>query len=372
MLSFLATAVALLVPSCLAATTSDYRNAAFNATYYLNDHYYDNSTSLWNSGWWPSANELTALAVFAALCPDDYLPAMEYYFQNALANAAAWNGPGNSDGVKNTFLDQFYDDEMWWLLGWIKVYDVTQNSTYLDAAKAIFEDVKVVDGPCGGHWQKNLSETDPSANYIVAISDEQYIAAAASLANRVADNSSYCTAYAKNHTDWFYASGYLDSTGNGTILNGLNVTTCKPDGQALTYNQGTILGALVEMHQLTGNQTYLDTASEIAHGTINPATSYMVNSDGILVEPVGSLTGDFIQFKGVFVRNLGYLQAVRLMMRSLRSCRRMLARFLPMIGKQTVLLAACGRVRWTLRPWDLRLRVRRWIAWSLLLLCLRD
>lgn len=52
------------------------------------------------------------------------------------------------------FLNGFYDDELWWVLAWIKVYDVTKDETYLDTAATIFEDSKNAWGssPCGGLW----------------------------------------------------------------------------------------------------------------------------------------------------------------------------------------------------------------------------
>jgi uncharacterized protein YyaL (SSP411 family) len=52
------------------------------------------------------------------------------------------------------FLDGFYDDELWWVLAWIKVFDVTGDTQYLDTASTIFEDAKNAWGssPCGGLW----------------------------------------------------------------------------------------------------------------------------------------------------------------------------------------------------------------------------
>ena len=295
-------APALATPTMVArnSTSATYRSYALNGTQALNQDYYDSSTGLWASGWWPSGNQLTTIADFAAIDSASYLPLVNGYIQNTFVAAPASNGPANSNGIQGTFLNDFYDDEMWWLLGWIKAYDVTQNETYLDTAVTIFENVEVVNGSCGGHLQNK----DTATPYVVVVSDAQYIMSAASLANRVSGDSSYYANFAQNHTTWLYSTGLFNSTGNGTLLNGLDTTTCQPDGAVYTYNQGVAIGALVEMNKLTGNQTYLDTANEIAHGTILT----LVDENGILTEPGGTPSDDGDQFKGVFARNLQYLQ----------------------------------------------------------------
>ena len=52
------------------------------------------------------------------------------------------------------FLNEYYDDELWWAIAWITVYDVTKDAKYLDTASVIFENAKVAWGtsPCGGLW----------------------------------------------------------------------------------------------------------------------------------------------------------------------------------------------------------------------------
>lgn len=52
------------------------------------------------------------------------------------------------------FLNDYYDDGLWWALAWIKVYDVTGDAMYLNTAATIFEDSKSIwgDSPCGGLW----------------------------------------------------------------------------------------------------------------------------------------------------------------------------------------------------------------------------
>lgn len=87
-------------------------------------------------------------------------------------------------------------------------------------------------------------------------------------------------------------------------------STCERAGPVYSYNQGVILGALVEMHALTGNSSYLDIASKIAYGAIDQLAKPHA---GILTD-IGYPRGPDItgaQFKGVFARNLMYLQKAR-------------------------------------------------------------
>ena len=89
-------------------------------------------------------------------------------------------------------------------------------------------------------------------------------------------------------------------------MDGIDPSNCQPNTSAIvwTYNQGVILGAFVEMNDLTGDQKYLDSAKVIAEGV----TNHMVSSDGILTEyGFPDVLEDASQFKGVFARNLMYL-----------------------------------------------------------------
>lgn len=283
---------AVSFPYVQSASRPDYINNARVGINRLNTEWYDSSNGLWQNMWWNSANMLTTLGDFAALDPDQYLADLDYYFETTLVAAAASNG--------GTFINDYYDDEGWWAMAWIKAYDLTRNSTYLGEAQDIFSDmVKGDDATCGGHWWSKQNDAN------TAIGNELYLAVAASLANRVSNSSEYAE-IADREVEWFLNSGMIND--NNTVNDGLNLTTCGVIGPTLTYNSGVILGALVEMHILTANQTYLDIASNIAHGAMRT----LVDSEGILTEIGYPAPPDptAAQFKGVFARNLAYLQSV--------------------------------------------------------------
>jgi predicted alpha-1,6-mannanase (GH76 family) len=152
---------------------------------------------------------------------------------------------------------------------------------------------------CGGiYWSK-------VGTYTNAIANELYLKVAASLANRVpAAQKDYYLDVAKTQWAWFSSSGMIN--GDNLINDGLTAD-CKNNGmKAWTYNQGVILGALVELSKATGDKSLLTKASTIATAAIT-----QLSRDGVLYEGCEPDCGaDGAQFKGVFMRNLRELQLV--------------------------------------------------------------
>jgi len=93
------------------------------------------------------------------------------------------------------------------------------------------------------------------------------------------------------------------------INDGLN-DNCENNGLVTwSYNQGVILGGLLELNKGTGDSMYIDEARKIADAVL---ASPDLNRNGILYEygcegGGGDCGGDGPTFKGVFVRNLGEL-----------------------------------------------------------------
>lgn len=216
----------------------------------------------------------------------------------------------------NDWLDGFYDDDLWWALGWIGAYDVTKDTKYLTLAEGIFKAVtKSWPTRCGGggifwSWQKD---------YMNAIANELFLSTAAHLANRAQDKAFYVD-WAKKELDWFLKSGMINS--RGTINDGLT-EDCKNNNKASllvapplrqlthrqttwSYNQGVILGGLVELNRAEPNSTYLPLAARIAKAAI----AELSDANGVLHDACGPLCGgDASQFKGIFARNLQQLHA---------------------------------------------------------------
>ncbi|CAO2652019.1 Nn.00g003020.m01.CDS01 [Neocucurbitaria sp. VM-36] len=224
-----------------------------------------------------------------------YTPVLEHSAsQNALAAP-----PDPED-----WLDGFYDDDLWWALAWINAYDITSNMRYLQLAEGIFAAVtKAWPTHCnnGGiywSWEKG---------YANAIANELFLSTAAHLANRVSSRKKK-TVYidwADRTLSWFLRSGMINE--RGTINDGLT-DTCKNNNQTTwSYNQGVILGALVQLNNVTPNSAYLSLAARIAKAAIIELS----DENGVIhdvCEP--KCGGDGSQFKGIFMRNLQMLHEV--------------------------------------------------------------
>lgn len=258
--------------------------------------FYVQSTGLYAapSGWWNAANAMTVLANYSKVTGStQYLNVLA----NTFVQASAANKTAN-------FINSYDDDEGWWALAWIDAYDLTGDSRYLAMSQTIFADIAAQwdTTTCGGGvWWKKPNQ------YKNAIANELFLAVAASLANRTTGTAaaSYL-AWAQKEWAWFKGSGMINS--QSLINDGLNSTN--PDactnngGNTWSYNQGVILGGLAELYKADHDSTLLSQAAAIANATLTQLT---VN--GILVDRSVS-GGDAPQFKGVFARNLMYLDAV--------------------------------------------------------------
>ena len=323
--------------------------------------WYNPSTGLWETtGWWNSANIMTVIGDFADAHPEnDTLQTLaRNVFATTLLKAPAKNpNPGvedrHSDGKPSStiwgpwesgfkkyldpatgephtvyptnwhtvsitptavnisapkasdWLDGFYDDDLWWALAWINAYDVTFNTPYLTLAEDIFLAVARTWGTyCFGggiYWSHER-------NYVNAIANELFFSTAAHLANRVEfKKQAVYREWAERSLDWFLQSGMLNE--KGTINDGLT-KDCKNNGQPTwSYNQGVILGGLVELQKASPSpkNQYIALASHIANAALAKLSDYK----GVIHDECEPNCGaDGTQFKGVLMRNLVDLQGV--------------------------------------------------------------
>ena len=257
--------------------------------------WYDSNTGLWKTtGWWNSANALTALIDYSRVSGSrKYEPVIERTYAANIHHGLAAHAQAG-------FLNQYYDDEGWWALAWIDAYDLTGNENYLSTAQSIFVDMTGGwDDKCGGGlwWRKKR-------DYKNAIANELFLSVAAHLANRTSDEAkkrAYAT-WAQREWKWFRHSGMIEH--DHLISDGLD-SGCKDNHRTKwSYNQGVILGGLAELSHLNHGGGALREARRIADAAITE----LADDQGILhdrCEP--KCSGDATQFKGIFVRNLGLL-----------------------------------------------------------------
>lgn len=252
---------------------------------------YNDNVGRWTStGWWNNANALEASVDYMARTGSrQYLDLIEVtYRENSYAG----------------FLNDYYDDQFWWALAWLKAYDLTGDARYLETARGIFADTATAwDDACGGGlWWSHARD------YKNAIPNALFLTLAARLHQRTPGDGgpgSYRD-WAERTWAWLDASGMFNE--RGLVNDGLTAG-CRNNGrETWTYNQGVIVGGLVDLAAITGDEALLDRAQQIADAAIVD----LVDAEGVLREPCEPECGkDGPQFKGILVRNLAYLHAVR-------------------------------------------------------------
>ena len=118
-----------------------------------------------------------------------------------------------------------------------------------------------------------------TSTYVNAIANELFLSVAAHLANRVTNQTAYYVDWAQREWTWFQSVNMINSA--GVIVDGLDsACTGNPTATVWSYNQGVILGGLVELATAdSGNaSSYLASANSIA----NAAISNLTDSNGIV------------------------------------------------------------------------------------------
>ena len=200
----------------------------------------------------------------------------------------------------DTFRDYYYDDEGWWVLTWIRAYELTGDRAYLRQAKSVFAALTKGWTPvCGGGLQ--WARRRPYKN---AITNEAFMADAALLHEATPGDTTYAR-WALREWRWFSASGML--TRSHLVVDGLSARCrARLGSPTWTYNQGMLIGAMVAMNKMTGRRSFLVTAGRVAHAVIR---SPELSPHGILREPCRPLScgRDAPMFKGIFMVNLKLL-----------------------------------------------------------------
>ncbi|KAJ4357663.1 uncharacterized protein N0V89_002239 [Didymosphaeria variabile] len=285
----------LIAPSDGAIFSREVSKANLEAAYGALQQWYNHSNGLWI----PSLTVLTGVATvdtsmkqqIAGVIAETFVKAPHYspemakvvdmenerylmqtFYGDRWPFLPPWYVQQHGRPHRHTFKNFINDDEGWWALGWIAAYDLTQDHRYLTQAQIIFRDMYSVFGKIncsrnnagvGGIWW------DKNHTYVNAIANELFFSTAASLANRAGSSSgglSYLD-IAKKQLAWFRGTGMIQS--NFTINDGLDQQTCRNNGGTIwTYNQGVILGGLVELSKATSDKFYIDTAHNIANAAI--------------------------------------------------------------------------------------------------------
>lgn len=240
--------------------------------YYLSS----NTASDW-AQYWPQAHALDVLVDAWLRNPSDALKAQ---MNDLLTGVRAKNG--------NTFINYYYDDMEWMALACLRAYTATNDARFKGVCDTLWSDIKGgwSDQLGGGIWWRkdNPSKNTPSNMPAAILAARRYKAF-----GDVSDLQWAQKIYAWERTTLY------DNT-SGLVYDNIDKNGNKNTDWKFTYNQGTFLGAALELYKNTGNSQYLTDALQTADFTLN---SGFLTSNGILKDEGG---GDGGLFKGIFVR----------------------------------------------------------------------
>ena len=154
-----------------------------------------------------------------------------------------------------------------------------------------------------------------SANALEALIDCSrliFLVLAARLQQRVASAAArqLYLDWAEREWRWFAAKGMINA--QSLVNDGLDRQGHNNHGVTWTYNQGVILGGIVELHHANGDDEIVQLAQLIA----DAATGRLIYPEGVLREPCEepalgrACDGDQELFKGIFVRYLAQLNGL--------------------------------------------------------------
>lgn len=254
--------------------------ALINQFWNPTDHYfnYGSDGSLLDFHYWPNAHAMDVIIDAYVRTSDAKYKA---YFDQWYAGVKVKNG--------NTYYNDFYDDMEWNALTMLRLYDITKDEKYLTTVKQLWADIEAGwnDKAGGGiAWVKyQLYSKNACSNGPAAI-------IAARLYQLTKDEA--YKQWALDIYDWEKNTLYNQST--GAVYDNINGDTGVIADFSLTYNQGTFIGAAVELYKITGNIVYINDAQKAANFTIIK----LIDTSNNILRDEGN--GDNGLFKGIFMR----------------------------------------------------------------------
>lgn len=244
---------------------------------YFNDK---NTTTVFH--YWPQAHGLDVLIdAYLRTEDDEYRDLMDKWF----------TGVRQRNG--NTFINEFYDDMEWNALAMLRAFDVTNDAKYRTAVDGVWTDIK-------GGWNETMGGGIAWRKAMPYYKNTPANAPAAILAARLYQrfNNPDDLQWAQRIYAWMRNTLYNPAT--GWVYDGINSENdgVRNESWKFTYNQGTFIGAALELYEITNQAGYLSDAIRAANFTLSDNT--LTNFTDNLLRDEGG--GDGGLFKGVFVR----------------------------------------------------------------------
>ena len=274
------------------------------------DRYFFNKMTqqvdLGTGDFWPQAHAIDVVTdVYLRTKDSNYYKLYDLWFQGMPRfNHGARHGRELGDLWWNAYVD----DMEWHCLALIRIYEATGESRYLNKARQIYgdwiwsqwspEDEEPWHG--GITWKTDVSKSKNACSN----------GPAAIIAARLAQFASVDAQYEKNKTAAEYQDEawkiyqwerkYLWDAETGAIFDNMNQSG-RLGRFSLSYNQGTFIGAAVELFRLTHDRSLLDDAILTTRYTTGEMSR---RNDGVLPD---ATRDDGALFHGIFFRYLANL-----------------------------------------------------------------
>lgn len=238
----------------------------------------NNNTSNWTN-YWPTAHGLDVLTDMYIRKPS---AALKERMDAVITGVKAENG--------NTYINYYYDDMEWMALACLRAFKATNDAQYKDVAQLLWADIKggwSADLGGGIWWRKDNPSKNAPSNLPAAI-------LAARLYREF--NNADDLEWAKKIYNW--QKDVLYEPNSGWVYDNIDAAGNKNTSWKFTYNQGTFIGAALELYLITNSSLYINDAIKAADYTVSSGQLTDI-ANGILKDEGG---GDGGLFKGIFVR----------------------------------------------------------------------
>lgn len=215
----------------------------------------------------------------------------------------------SSPGFKNNYTD----DMEWIVLTLIRMYEATAEQKYLDSAKETYdsyiitrvaEDIAVANGTTDPNGKTGLrwfyDESHPLENYDQGAGTPYSLNACSNGPGALCALRLYEFTQEEQYLDdakqiYEWLSSILYDSTTGSVSD--NISEGVVSGGALSYNQGTFLGAAHMLYTFTGDERYLIEAKRAAEYQMSS-----MSTDGIMNSEASEANSDNALFKGIFIR----------------------------------------------------------------------
>ena len=217
------------------------------------------------NNYWPQAHAMDVIiAAYLRTGDKKYSDMFDKWYEGI--KVQCWSGS------KDKFWVPLYDDNAWISISMMKIYDITKDTKYLEAAKYLHEDMMA-----NGWDNENiggLSWGAPGTSYYgdsrAICSNGPACVLAFKLYNATGDEH-----YAENGMKIYkFLREYVLDPGTGRVLNGINRKTLLSEGEdsrEYSYTHGTVMASALEAYRYTGDAAYLKDAYRIGYYVTNVA-----------------------------------------------------------------------------------------------------